>query len=83
VGTYTFTHVTEGVLGRADDDLQPVGGSFELLDRIPRKLPLRYGSHSKNEFKESSVEVALGTDGYGAALQDWLQDERVKLDYEE
>jgi hypothetical protein len=82
VGTYTFTHVKDGVLGKADDMLNPVGEDFELLERIPRKLPFRYGSHRGPQFTEKHEDVAVGENGYGPALQDWLRDERVKLDYE-
>lgn len=82
MGTYTFTSFDGEVLGKADEELNPVGESFELLNRIPRNLTFGYGTHRGDNYTERSTEIAVGQPGYGPALQDWLLNEDVKLDYE-
>ena len=65
---YVFTTPDGKMLGRADEQLNPIGKPFELLEQIPRALPVRMGSHRGDAFTEKSVMQEAGDEGYALAL---------------
>ena len=79
---YVFTRTNGELLGKADEQLNPVGKPFELLNRIPRVLPVRYGGHEGNTFTENSVDQSVNDEGFELALRDWCMFEGIILDYE-